>query len=43
MLVSTWKLWQKAGLPVPALGSWVWFFMCGVWIAAMVVVGRRYR
>jgi hypothetical protein len=34
---------SQAGVHVPPLGLWLWFFMVIVWGLGVVVVSRRYR
>lgn len=43
MIVTSWELFAKAGIPVPEPGLWLWFVMVGVWMLGLVVVGRRYQ
>jgi hypothetical protein len=43
MIVNSFQIFAKAGLPVPTLGPWLWMVMVAIWAGGLFVVGRRYK
>ena len=43
MLVTAHSFLSEAGLPVPALGPWLWFLMIVMWGVGASLIARRYR